>query len=228
MNMKSVLFNSDAITAILNGDKTTFRVPVRPQSKKAAGFYVTTRKCDGAFMGVYDYDDNEAMFENSQTPPYCQDDILWVRETWRPVSATVDLWDTGSPTAIDDGFGYQYKADNAILWRDGFAQKDDEFHTTEIRSDDKWRSSIHMPKEATRMFLRVTEITAKRLHDITAYEITKEGIWLPGCLVPEDEFARVWDASLSKRKRDKYGWANNPFVWVVSFEQCERPEVEDE
>lgn len=83
-----ILFNTEMVRAILDGRKTVTRRCVKAQSKKACGFYVTFRKSDNAFMGVYDYDDNERQFDNPQTKQYQPGDILYVRETWR-----VGAWD---------------------------------------------------------------------------------------------------------------------------------------
>lgn len=216
MKTKSVLFNNDAVAAVLNNDKSTFRIPVKPQSRKAAGFYVTTRKCDGAFMGVYDCDENEAMFDNSQTPPYCADDILYVREAWRIRNMGGDFKGGTRWAEIE----YRAGGPNITI-----SCLQPEFE--KWRTGARWHPALQMPQKAARIFLRVTDVTVKRLQEISDDEIASEGIWLPGCLIPKDEFAMVWDNSLSPKKREKYGWKLNPYVWVVSFEQCDRPKVKD-
>lgn len=82
--------------------------------------------------------------------PYQPDDYLYVRETW--------AFDTGD-TADDVGTGYFiYKADE------------------QCSALHRWHPSIHMPKEAARLFLRVTEVRAERIQDITDKQIENEGI----------------------------------------------------
>ena len=88
----------------------------------------------------------------------------------------------------------------------------------------KWHPSIHMPKEAARIFLRVTDVRVERLKDIG--DCTKEGI-APGThatahMNDYDErcdFAALWNSTIPKKDLDKYGWEANPWVWVIEFER---------
>lgn len=76
-----ILFNTEMVRAILDGRKTCTRRLVKTRRKDACGFYVT-KKTDGSFAGIYEYDENESMFDNPLEPPYQPGDILYVRETW--------------------------------------------------------------------------------------------------------------------------------------------------
>lgn len=129
-------------------------------------------------------------------PPYQPGDILWVRETW-----------------MQDEIGYLYK--NSLPYLVG---------------DPIWKPSIFMPKEACRIWLRVTGVRAERLTDISHDDVLREGI--PECqgrLKFPDEtcccadlaFEKLWDEINAKRG---FGWGENPWVWVISFERCEKPE----
>ena len=130
-------------------------------------------------------------------------DILYVRETWTSF--------VGS---------YLYRAD----------QKPG------MKNPGKWRSSIHMPREAARIFLRVTDVRVEQLQEIS--ECEKEGIKSPcteckatfGCdncvndgYQAIDEFSELWDSTIKPADRDRYGWAANPWVWVIEFERCGKP-----
>lgn len=90
----------------------------------------------------------------------------------------------------------------------------------------RWRPSIHMPKEAARLFLKVRSIRAERLQDIGGCDLVMEGL-SPGNLCDfgeefeKGEFADLWDGTLSKNKIKKYGWDANPWVWVITFEVTE-------
>lgn len=77
-------------------------------------------------------------------------DILYVRETWNGLR--LGNKKTGYRTT------YWYKAD---------AEDDN--------PDDKWRPSIHMPREAARIFLRVTEVRLERLQKMTEEDVIAEG-----------------------------------------------------
>lgn len=86
----------------------------------------------------------------------------------------------------------------------------------------KWRPSIHMPREAARILLRVTDVRVERLQDITDEQAEKEGCndYTSTAL----GFFDVWDSTIKPKDRDLYGWAANPWVWVIEFERCEKPE----
>lgn len=112
---------------------------------------------------------------------------------------------------------YYYKADDSRF-----------FH--------RWRPSIHMPKEAARIFLKVTDVRVERLQDITDYGAKAEGAnWKNGKNVGWEEkmrrtaverFAEIWESTIKKTDKHIHGWNANPYVWVVEFERCEKPRKE--
>jgi len=127
-------------------------------------------------------------------------DVLYVRETWSE-------W-TG---------GYVYKA-----WSSPFPQPGK-------ASVMKWHPSIHMPKEAARIFLRVTDVRAERLQDITIEDIRKEGLTSMAVHAGDTEIAYeewklLWDSTIKKSDIPLYGWDANPWVWVIEFERIEENE----
>ena len=210
MTIKPILFNTEMVRAILDGRKTCTRRIVKTRRKDACGFYVTKRS-DGSFAGVYEYDEDERMFENPLFPPYRTGDILYVRETWcgLPVNEAGHM--RGHTI-------YYYRADDGELWPKGWRST--------------WHPSIHMPKEAARIWLKVTDVWVERLQDITAEQILKEGIGLTQDMIESVEemkehcdipFAATWNHTLKKSDLDRYGWAANPWVWVIEFERCEKP-----
>src|SRR5690606_25026856 len=82
-------------------------------------------------------------------------DVLWVRETWQKTTFLHPLYDE---------YGHIYKAsENGRKW----AESDEGWI---------WKPSIFMPKEACRLFLKVTNVRAERLQDITDADIVDEGI----------------------------------------------------
>ena len=129
--------------------------------------------------------------------PYQPGDILYARETWKK-----------APN------GYYYYED----W-----QKDD------IADVTKWKPSIHMPKEAARIWLKVTNVRVERLQEITSEQIGREGVEVeyPHALNGEEKryaFSTLWNSTIKKSDIDRYGWNANPWVWVIKFERCEKPE----
>lgn len=119
--------------------------------------------------------------------------------------------------------------------------------------DLRWKPSIHMPKEAARIWLKVTNVRVERLQEITEDETFEEGLdFTPPCLHLTGEnycdidgpctskvkycdmsagelFGKVlWDSTIKKSDIDRYGWDANPWVWAIEFERCEKPqEVND-
>lgn len=100
---------------------------------------------------------------------------------------------------------------------------------------DKWHPSIHMPKKAARIFLRVTGVRVERLQDITLGDCIKEGI-SPEEIEERDAihlnasakwiYEQIWDSTIKPIDRDKYGWEANPLVWVIEFERVGKEEIQ--
>lgn len=108
--------------------------------------------------------------------------------------------------------GYYYYED----W-----QKDD------IADVTKWNPSIHMPKEAARIWLKVTDVRVERLQEITEVQAQAEGYnsgLLTGACTARGQFEDLWNSTIKKSDIDRYGWDANPWVWVIEFERCEKQE----
>ncbi|MCM1059437.1 MAG: hypothetical protein NC452_04010 [Eubacterium sp.] len=145
----------------------------------------------------------ENIYDYEINPPYQIGDILYVRETY---------W-----KCIDGE--YLYRADFLPNREKGF-----------IRT---WKPSIHMPKEAAQIFLRVTDVRVERLQDITREQVLKEGIRATAANVfdlgndyitegiDRGVFQTLWNSTVKKSDLDKYGWNANPWVWVIEFEKLE-------
>ena len=159
--------------------------------------------------------------KNIEKPPFSVGDVLYVRETWQ---------DDTIYTHADIATKYYYRADG--------------------ETQPTWRPSIHMPKKAARIWLKVTSVSLERLQDITADEVRKEGAVDSCCMCsfnkgyktheidcskgisrvadceldkmfPDTGFSGLWDSTLSKDDLERYGWNANPWVWVISFEVAE-------
>jgi hypothetical protein len=96
--------------------------------------------------------------------------------------------------------------------------------------------SIHMPREAARIFLRVTDARAERLQDITTADAIAEGVrdvpYTPRMRYGDDLtigqacFAFLWDSFNAKRGGGQYAWDKNPWVWAYRFEKLKGTETE--
>lgn len=93
-----------------------------------------------------------------------------------------------------------------------------------------WRPSIHMPKEAARIFLRVMDVRVERLQQITEEQAEAEGCqayanW-EGSMVPAIvSFSDVWNSTIKPADQALYGWNANPWVWVIGFERIGKEEA---
>lgn len=195
--MKPILFNTEMVRAILNGQKIQSRRIMKPQPI----YYV---------RGKYIFEDGQCPKKWEQcdniidTYRYQKGDILYVRETWS------EGWEEGT---------YIYKADDKLADNPLF-----EYSTKLI-----YKPSIHMPKEAARIFLKVTNVRIANLQDITDEEAKKEGAnFKNGKNVGWKEkmektaiqrFAEIWDKTIKKSELNIYGWSANPWVWVIEFER---------
>lgn len=141
-----------------------------------------------------------ARFETVGTPRYSAGDTLWVRETFANIAIE------GYPPT------YFYRADGEDL--PPFDAR---------AADNRWRPSIHMPRTASRITLRVESVRVERLQDISEHDAVCEGIEPATRLAcgadshdPRQSFLELWDSINAARG---YGWDSNPWVWVVQFER---------
>lgn len=223
MAIKPILFNTEMVRAILDGRKTCTRRIVKGFIPDDAiwGYTVFTPKgyisCRGTFPVGY----GEKFFKL----PYQKGDILYVRETWCRYGKLDDF-----DHVIEGTEEYYYLADGAnptpyncfLVQRNGY----DEYKDTPV-----WHPSIHMPKEAARIWLKVKDVLVERLQGIDGKGCVKEGIEEEPLKDVGEEFVKgmyhdLWDSTIKKSDIDRYGWDANPWVWVIDFERCDKPKEE--
>jgi hypothetical protein len=85
----------------------------------------------------------------------------------------------------------------------------------------RWHPSIHMPRWASRLTLEVTGVRVERVQDISREDAKAEAPPACGEWGPVDCYRELWDSLNAKRG---YGWAVNPWVWVISFTRAAPPE----
>lgn len=215
---KPILFNTEMVKAILEGRKTVTRRLVKAGKKSTPEYHGRDK-----FYGMVDnlnndYKNSYAGFYNDADIFYIEGekhidaiyykapckpgDILYVRETW---SEWTD--------------GYVYKA-----WSSPFPQPGK-------ASVMKWHPSLHMPKDAARIFLKVKDVRVERLNDMRLEDFLNEGITVrPEAFNdPEnaygqakDVFVYLWNSTIKKSDLDRYSWNANPWVWVIEFKRIEQ------
>lgn len=197
---RPILFTGPMVRAMLDGRKTQTRRVIKPQPGP-----------DGISDDVLPQEYGRAWRDAEGRVyrcPYGQPgDLLWVRETWRVHDAA------------EAEIGY--RADGRVIRR---LDMEDNTIWRASKGRTKWRPSIHMPKWACRLWLRVKDVRVERLMDITVEDAKAEGVepagqegdsrrWRGG-------FRDLWDSINLKRG---FGWELDPWVWVVEFERTERP-----
>ena len=237
MEIKPILFNTEMVRAILDGRKTCTRRVIKPQweecptCKYVHNEYIYDKMAENVYCARCGYP-----LVPERRAPYQPGDILYVRETWCGLPVNEAGHFRGHPI-------YYYRADGDLRpegWRGA------------------WHPSIHMPKEAARIWLKVTDVRVERLQDITEdgaeaegmpdsldYPVDKaycplckgEGIIgtvdvhslghmdvdCPYCDSYRKRFENLWN-SINQKNLDSYGWDANPWVWVIEFERCEKPQ----
>lgn len=215
--MKPALFNTEMVKALLDGRKSVTRRVVKPQPKSRLVY-----TCMGSNHGAWCYPSKtvweswgeeyrlpgtlaDADAARHWNPPYHSGDILYVRETWVAWSRAEGL----VPKLY-------YKADG------------------NAPDSIKWKPSIHMPKEAARIFLRVTGVWVEHLQDMRMGDMKAEG------MIPTNvsggswqqwqrDYAKpAWNSTIKKSDLPVYGWDANPWVWVIEFERISAEEARSE
>ena len=239
MAIKPILFNTDMVRAILDGRKTCTRRVVKPQweecphCKYVHNEYIYDEMAENVYCARCGYP-----LEPERRSPYQPGDILYVRETWE----RFECWNCEGDergncpkepkkSVLDKTCGcYMYRA------------------TDEISGDAKWHPSIHMPKEAARIWLKVKNVRIERLQEMKPVDVIKEGAYpdcwdclntyeesgSQCCYGTEEqcsqcdgvmmEWEKLWNSTIKKSDLDRYGWDANPWVWVIEFERCEKPQ----
>ena len=195
--MKPILFNTEMVRAVLDGRKTVTRRVIKPQPWDSVF-------CDGHEFMPDDYGGCKPTGFICRKcglgvcPPHCKYPVG--EALFRPYCWPDDILYVRETWAKSMAGTYMYKAtDDPIII-------------------DRWHPSIHMPKEAARLFLRVTDVRVERLQDIDDGGVAAEGLEI-GCY-----FDELWNNTIKPADRVKYGWDANPWVWVIEFERCEKPE----
>ena len=211
MAIKPILFNTEMVRAILDGRKTCTRRICKDANECTVpdmDFY----NADKRTYAVHNFADKkhtEQLSIAERTCPICPGDILYVRETWK-------------------------KAPNGYYYYEDWQRND-------IADITKWKPSIHMPKEAARIWLKVMNVRVERLQEITDEQAKREGIqydecptgftWkqetdMHNCYTTQiGAMQALWNSTIKKSDLDRYGWDASPWVWVIEFERCEKPEV---
>lgn len=225
-----ILFNTDMVRAILGGRKTVTRRLIKPQPKSKLCYTFAGSDC-----GTWGYpsktahefwgeefklpdDIAEEELKKKWNPPYHTDDVLYVRETWAPIYPNKES---------NEVCGYIYEEDSLEEYDNRYPDGKD------YQWGGKWKPSIHMPKEAARIWLKVKDVRVERLQEMCLDDFINEGVDVTNEAFNDPKnaygfakfrYSGIWTSTIKKEDNDRYGWDANPWVWVIEFERCEKPE----
>ena len=225
---KPIIFNDSMVRAILDGRKTQTRRPapiskldisVCPELEHAKlGEFTsllvkfqpahkgTLSTCTGSYWSSAD----ARQWVASRFGPWQVGDLLWVREAWQ------SFGDSASITPpVPHACQVRYEADGSAQWRDVPGAARGVFPASL-----KKRPSIHMPRWASRITLRVKRVWVERVQEISEVQAGREGVSRVNARPHESDrllFADLWDSIYA----DRYPWHENPYVWCCEFEKVE-------
>lgn len=232
MNERPIIMTAESVLAILSGLKTqTRRVIKNPPSSSHPDYDGMLDKLPRIHRWRNDY---EYERWTDRVCPYGQPgDRLWVRETWGITGARL----------VDPCINYKagrpgtdqiplLRVPATDLWathlnfrKPFLAVNDDDL----LRVRDGWRSSMFMPRWASRITLELTGIRSERVQEISGADVLAEGLTYSGRnamleIAPVDAYSdaahlrnsywELWESINSKRG---FGWKTNPWVWCLSF-----------
>lgn len=220
MSERPILMNTDMVNAILDGRKTVtrrnpFQMP--PGCEPVNGLYRGDKNRTCALFKV-----PKLLVAKPVYAPCERGDILWVRETWARLPETP---------------GGHFRPRGVYYYKAGEDLRPEKYR------GNGWHPSIHMPREAARIFLRVTDVRVERLQYLTLEQAHMEGQprcngGLAVCGGPQScqdceadtgnavrWFSGIWDSTIKPADRATLGWEANPWVWVISFERISKDEA---
>lgn len=204
MKIKSIILNTEAVQATLDGRKSCTRrlVKLQPDGKHTFSLGFVTDSTEKKELGCFGFGtDKYGGSIQFAKPSYQPGDILYVRETvWQKIGHYLDVDGETKPSWYNE---FRYVASD---------------EKPETGWNYSWvkRPSIHMPKEAARIWLKVTDVRVERSQEITEEQAK-------GPCTARGQFENLWNSTIKKSDFDLYGWDANPWVWVIEFERCEKP-----
>jgi hypothetical protein len=194
---RPILFSTDMVEAILAGRKTVTRRVLKPQILVVDGWYNWINESNSKISLMHWLSKEEFLSEVVKCCPYGKiGDILWVRESFRY-----------SQPFGPESLHYNFKG--CI----GPAVEKSKWYL--IEDYDRLRPSIHMPKEAARIWLQITDVRVERLQDITDRDAIREGIaqrpygWYQDytdrynyLTKPVESFKSLWESINNKKGKE--------------------------
>ena len=228
---RPILMSAPMVRAILAGRKTQTRRIVSAQNSRVSGetrgklwdhlhfdhgtgafkdrgstIFGCGPDCDHPHVPAWHPDEPGEILSYRVRPVYAPGSLLWVKETF----------------AIRRDGTVSYRADGPKGSPYGCLIDDPSCRGAED-CNCKWRPSIFMPRAASRLTLEITEVRVQRLQEIGAEDCIAEGIYSKGAVcnwgsvkAPKETYRELWESI-----NGPGSWAQNPYVWAISFRRSE-------
>lgn len=221
-----ILFNTEMVRAILYGRKTVTRRPVKYKYSNTE-MKMRKDKYGERLIEIQKDVEGETYGKNpdgstwrkllpyiEKEPPYKKGDILYVRETF-------------CPNYFNESIA-GYRNDGLRGNRNAYKADYNKAVVGDVVPEPKWKPSIHMPKEAARIWLKVTDVRAEQIKDMILDDFLCEGITLLSEAYndPENAYQQAKGAFLKLIKRIYPDCTEDSWFWLIEFERCEKPESE--
>ncbi|HHN8388123.1 hypothetical protein ABMZ76_00100 [Morganella morganii] len=228
MKERGIIFNTEMVRAILEGQKT--------QTRQIVKAVPTTHDFHGWVMSsTCTKDEGKACWAIGNSP-LLKDPIrlncplgkiggrLWVRETWQ--GPLVDYENANrlykDPEPFQTIKNCVYKADAGAY---------PEYFDADDNLRYGWKSSAQMPRWASRILLEITGVRVERVQDISEEDAVAEGVaplyggywkhyqpdWTQHQLSARGSFITLWNSI-----NGVDAWYKNPWVWVIEFRQVKK------
>lgn len=217
--MKPIPFNTPMVQAVLENRKKSTRRVIKFDFSHVYKAACAAGKWSESFGNTIPDSVAEWYAKKIAKQSYQPGDVLYVRETWGICGFDDDEM-TMSVT---------YKADDSQADIKLPEEKYQKYYEEMSEAEPDWHPSIHMPKQAARLFLRVKDVRVERLHDITEDGAIAEGLISTAKMTPDgldytglmayDQFHPLWDSTVKRVNLPLYGWDANPWVWAYEFER---------
>lgn len=248
MRVLPILFNGNMVRVILDGRKTVTRRPVKYKYSNTE-MKIRADKYGTRLVEIQKDVEGETYGKNEDgstwhklrgyivpKPPYKQGDILYVRETWDNLPVNPD----GSYCGYDR---YYYRADGDLRpegwqgnWKPSIHMGK---HAARI-----WLKVTNVRVERLQEITEAQAIqegirTYTKDDKLFKYAVTDDWwidyhrkhrrlfrgtFWQDMPKTAKEAFSCLWNSTIKKSDLELYGWDANPWVWVIEFERCEKPE----
>jgi hypothetical protein len=212
MEIKGELFSTDMVKAFLENRKIRTSRPIKPQPKyiESSGRWSwaipKAKVHKGCCTEVFSASREWWNYLTPDQMPYQSGDIMYGRETWG-----IGGFDEDKSTMF-----VQYKADDAtasiVLPSDKFQK----YYEGMTGAEPDWRPSIHMPREAARLFYRITDAKAQNIADMTEQDAVEDGFKIRPQFSALVQFKHFW--------RQQYGTDAN-WMWVYYLKKISKEEA---